>query len=270
MIDISIITTSYNYDQYISETIESVLAQTYSNWEMIIFDDGSSDNSLEIIQSYCNKDSRIKLYTHPNNENKGLITTLKAAIEKAEGKYIVFLESDDYITPDYLEEKIQVFNNEEVGLVYNNFEFAGDYKNYGLEKLRKEIITKWSKKPLAGDISEWLLLKNYIPTFSIVMLKKETLKDLNYNSPKPESIDWWLWIQIASKYKIGYISKPLTYWRMHKDSYLQREKPKISLLEDYKFSCKICKLNRPELFWKYHIVFFALYLYRRVKKLFFR
>ena len=63
---ISIITTSYNYEEYIKETIESVLAQSYTNWEMIIIDDGSKDNSVNIIKKYCQKDKRIKLYQHQN------------------------------------------------------------------------------------------------------------------------------------------------------------------------------------------------------------
>ena len=79
---ISIITTSYNYSKYIRDTIESVLNQTYTDFEYIIFDDGSTDNSLEIIESYAKKDNRIKLYTHPNNENRGLIATNIAAIQK--------------------------------------------------------------------------------------------------------------------------------------------------------------------------------------------
>ena len=105
---ISIITASYNYEEYIKETIESVIAQTYTDWEMVIVDDGSKDNSVEVIKSYCEQDSRIKLYQHENGENKGLIETVKLGIEKAQNEWIVFLESDDTITPDYLETKLEI------------------------------------------------------------------------------------------------------------------------------------------------------------------
>ena len=108
---ISIITTSYNYEEYIKETIESVLAQTYTNWEMIIVDDGSKDNSINTIKEYCEKDKRIKLYQHENGENKGIVESVKLGVEKSTTDWIVFLESDDTICPEYLETKIEVIKN---------------------------------------------------------------------------------------------------------------------------------------------------------------
>ncbi len=69
---ISVLTASYNYEKYISQTIESVLNQTYTDFEYIIFDDGSTDNSVNIIKEYAKKDKRIKFYTHENNSNKNL------------------------------------------------------------------------------------------------------------------------------------------------------------------------------------------------------
>ena len=89
---VSIITSSYNYEQYIEQSIESVIHQTYSNWELIIVDDGSIDNSVEIIKKYKDKDNRIKLYTHENNKNLGLIKTLELGIKNSTGDFIVFLE----------------------------------------------------------------------------------------------------------------------------------------------------------------------------------
>ena len=102
----SIITASYNYANYIVETMDSVLAQTYQDWELIVVDDGSKDNSVEVIKSYCQKDSRIKLFQHEFGINKGLIATIKLGIEKASSDWIAFVESDDFITPDYLEKKL--------------------------------------------------------------------------------------------------------------------------------------------------------------------
>ena len=124
---ISIITTSYNYGQYISETIESVIAQTYQDWEMIIVDDGSSDNSVSIIQSYCQKDQRIKLFSHENHVNKGLIETLLLGLKQAQNDWIVFLESDDSITPDYLEKKVAVIKKHpDVKFIINDVNLIGD------------------------------------------------------------------------------------------------------------------------------------------------
>ena len=117
---ISIILTSYNYEEFISQSIESVIAQTICDWELIIIDDGSKDNSVNIIKSYCEKDSRIKLFQHENGVNKGLPDTVKLGIEKASGEWIAFLESDDSIVPEYLEEKFKIINNNpSVNFIFN-------------------------------------------------------------------------------------------------------------------------------------------------------
>ena len=103
---ITIITTSYNYAEYISQTIESVLAQTFSNWELIIVDDASSDNSVEVIKKYCD-DKRIKLICH--DKNKGLRASIKTALKYAKGEWVAFVESDDTITSDALEKRLKTF-----------------------------------------------------------------------------------------------------------------------------------------------------------------
>ncbi|MCD7780214.1 MAG: glycosyltransferase, partial [Candidatus Gastranaerophilales bacterium] len=141
---ISIITASYNYENYIKETIESILAQTYSDWELVIVDDGSKDNSVNLIKTYCEKDRRIKLFTHPNFENKGLKDTLLLGLEKADSEWVVFLESDDSITPDYLEKKVKVIkNNPNVNFIINDVNMFGDLdKKNKLEKKYFKIIRK--------------------------------------------------------------------------------------------------------------------------------
>ena len=108
---ISIVLTSYNYEQYISECIKSVIDQTFTDWELIIIDDGSKDNSINIIKEFCSKDERIKLFTHPKNENKGLQKTLEYGINLANNEWITLLESDDILSCDYLEKKQKLFTN---------------------------------------------------------------------------------------------------------------------------------------------------------------
>lgn len=124
---ISIVTASYNYAQYIGETIQSVLNQTYSDWELVIVDDCSSDNSVEVIKSF--KDERIKLYV--NGKNLGLKGTVKRGIELAQGNWIVFLESDDVITPDYLKKKVEIAQKyPDVVLIFNDCEFLVMKRKY--------------------------------------------------------------------------------------------------------------------------------------------
>lgn len=231
---ISIITTSYNYEKYIIETIESVINQTVKDWEMVIIDDGSTDNSIEVIKTYCQKDNRIKLLRHYNGENKGLIETLKKGIEVVKGDWIIFLESDDTITPDYIEEKIKIIKKYPyVKFIFNDINLFGNEEGI---KLFDEYIYK-SRKALKeitfpSKIANLFQEFNPVPTFSTVMIKKELLKDLKWNSPIPQWIDYYLWSQLAVKNEFFYVNKKLTNFRIHKSSYNTK---KINLFKTLHF-----------------------------------
>jgi glycosyltransferase involved in cell wall biosynthesis len=112
---VSIIMPNYNCAKYIDETIQSVIAQTYTNWELLIVDDCSKDNSVEIIKSYQAKDDRIKLFI--NEKNSGAATSRNWALREAKGKWIAFLDSDDLWLPEKLEKQIAFMEN-------NNYHFS--------------------------------------------------------------------------------------------------------------------------------------------------
>jgi glycosyltransferase involved in cell wall biosynthesis len=118
---VSIVTPCYNSAKYIAQTIESVLAQTYQNWEMIIVDDCSIDNSVQIISIYQKKDPRIKLYKTKVCSSSPVVPR-NMGIEKSAGQYIAFLDSDDVWLPNKLENQIKLFNGKDIGLVYSNYE----------------------------------------------------------------------------------------------------------------------------------------------------
>lgn len=219
---ISVVTASYNYANLIPETIQSVLNQTYSNWEMIIVDDGSKDNSVDVIKEFCAKDSRIHLYQHEGGVNKGLAETVKLGIQKASGEWIAFLESDDIFEPNCLEEKVKVLNeNPKVEFIFSDLTTFGDggkqaEKGQWHESIRKHLKNKKGVANFSYD----LINHNSIMTFSIVMTKKDLLKDCDFDSPVKTYLDYWLWIQIARKTKFYYLDLPLTRWRIHADSYI--------------------------------------------------
>lgn len=217
----SIIITSYNYEKYIAEAIESVIAQTVEDWELIIVDDGSKDNSVEIIKEYCAKDSRIKLFQHFNDANKGLKASILLGLEKTQYDWVVFLESDDCIEPNYLEEKINfVRMYPECGFIYNHVSLFGDKRNtYKNDKYLNMLAERWMEKQVQ-DVFDEFGDKNIVPTFSCVMCKKDILLQLNYNTPCKPILDYWLWWQAAEKTEFGFINKKLTKWRTHTESYL--------------------------------------------------
>ena len=120
---VSIIIPCYNHGEYIAETLDSVLGQTYNNWEAIILNDGSTDNSAEIAELYTKKDNRITLVNLPNG---GVAKARNYGISIANGEFILPLDSDDIIEPTYIEKAIDVFNEHpDVKVVYCQWEYFG-------------------------------------------------------------------------------------------------------------------------------------------------
>lgn len=117
----SIITPCYNAERFIAQAIESVLAQTYTDWEMLIVDDCSTDNSADIIKEYEERDCRIK-YFKTDKPSGSPALPRNIAIENATGRYIAFLDSDDLWLPEKLEQQIPLFENESVAVVFSNYE----------------------------------------------------------------------------------------------------------------------------------------------------
>ena len=123
---VSIITPSYNCADYIGETIESVQAQSYTDWEMIIVDDCSTDDSREIVRQYADKDSRIKL--HVLAQNSGAAVARTAAMQAAVGKFMAFLDSDDLWYPDKLEKQLAFMHENHHAFTstsYSQIDFSG-------------------------------------------------------------------------------------------------------------------------------------------------
>ena len=111
---VSIITPLYNSERFVGQTIESVLAQTYPHWEMIIVNDGSKDKGPEIVQQYADKDARIRLLNQPNG---GCASARNHGLREAKGRYYAFLDSDDYWDPTFLEEQIRVMEEKNTAIV---------------------------------------------------------------------------------------------------------------------------------------------------------
>lgn len=266
MTAVSIITASYNYQDYIKETIESVLNQTFQDWEMIIVDDGSNDNSIDVIKSYCKKDSRVKLYTHEGNINRGLSETIQLGLSKAKGSWVAFLESDDIWEPNCLEEKFKVVKqNPNVEFVYSDLEMFGDSEQIELNNklFYNKLCTKAKSGKQEKDFSHLFLYHNWICTFSIVMCKKALFETCNFNSPLKAALDYYLWTQIAQKCKFYYIDKKLTRWRIHANSYIHNRTNYDS--SETQFYKDIANYTNGNLLAKTHSLLFKLLKLKRRK-----
>ncbi len=138
---VSIITPCYNGAKYISETIDSVLAQTYENWEMIIVDDGSKDNSAEIVREYMTNDSRIKLL---QQANAGSAAARNNGIRECDGQYIALLDADDLWEPEFLAEQTAFMQANDAVCVYCSYRCINENSEEILNPVicQPEITTK--------------------------------------------------------------------------------------------------------------------------------
>ena len=124
MSKISVITPAYNAEKYISQTIESVKAQTFSDWEMIIVDDASKDNTYTVASQFAEQDERIRVIKQPTNS--GVAAARNAALDAATGDYIAFLDSDDLWMPEKLEKQYKFMENNNFALTYTMYQKFGD------------------------------------------------------------------------------------------------------------------------------------------------
>ena len=201
---VTIITPSYKSERFIAQTIESVLAQTYENWEMIVVDDVSLDNSNEIIEEYCKKDSRIKLIKL--EQNSGAAVARNRAIEEAKGRYIAFLDADDMWKPEKLEKQIDFMQK-------NNYSFT--YTAY--EKV-DEFGKVFGKMGIPSQVSYSDLLKTCVIGCLTVIYDAEKL-DKVYMPLIRKRQDFGLWLKILKKVDFAYgINESLAFYTVRDDS----------------------------------------------------
>ncbi len=210
---VSAIMPNYNNGKYIGEAIESVLNQTYKNLELIVVDDGSTDNSREVISQY--KDDRLKLMHIPHNGFPGAVKN--CGIKVSKGEYIAFADSDDVWKNEKLEMQVNLLQTEkDVGLVHTDYEEIDICGRLTEPSPYKLIATERANrcKPSGWYFME-LIYGNFIdgPT---VLVKREALEKVGLFDPELEiAEDYDLWLKIARQYKIGYVDKILFQHRRH-------------------------------------------------------
>lgn len=175
---VSIITPMFNSEEYIEETIESVLKQSYKNWEMIIIDDCSTDRSFELVKKYIDKDIRVKYLK--NYENKGPAVSRNIGIDKSKGKYIAFLDSDDFWDIDKLKYQVIFMEKENFLITHTDYYFT----NIKGKKIKK-IIT-------SDKINYKKLLKGNQFKTMCMMINKELIKELRIPQIKHEDYAFFL------------------------------------------------------------------------------
>ncbi|MFM7457050.1 MAG: glycosyltransferase [bacterium] len=203
---ISIVIPSYNQAKYIAYNLDSILAQTYRNFEIIFIDDGSKDNTAEILKSYSEKDSRIK-YFYQNNSERAVARS--HGISKASGKYICLVDSDDTWLPHKLETQLAVMENDpEIILCYAPVNRI-DPENKPLKNAARQ------QEGYSGLIYKHLLMRNFIPSVT-PMIRASVLK--NIDEQVTDFIpyeDWDFWLRLSRCGKFHHIKEALGNYRLH-------------------------------------------------------
>ena len=209
---ISVIMSVYNASQYIHDAIDSILHQSYSNFEFIIVNDGSTDNSFEIIKNYLKNDNRIIVI---DQQNRGLTASLNSAIELSRGTYIARMDADDISLEDrFLKQMIFLQENSEYALLGTNImKIDSDGTLIEINK------TNYSHT----DIYKTFKHRNCIAHGSVMMSRKLLGDLLQYDETFPYAQDYRLWTQIAQKFKVANLKEPLYKLRIHNQS-ISKEK----------------------------------------------
>lgn len=231
---ISIIVNCYNSEKFLKECLNSILSQSYKKFELIIWDNYSSDSTKEIINLF--NDERIKIFN--SEKNYGLGKARELAVKKAKNNWVAFLDSDDVWESSKLQKQVSYLqDNKEKSLIYTDFKYIDEKSN----KIDKNSYTEFHN----NDFFEKLLKKNFICFSSIIFDKKKIMTKNIFDPVLRNAEDLDLLLNLSRNNTFGYLKEKLTYYRVHKNN-LTKFQTKRSFAEWQYLAFKYCK-NRKKI-----------------------
>ena len=198
---VSIIIPNYNHARYLGEAIESVIAQTYAPREIIVLDDGSTDNSREVAAHF---DDYIQ---YVRQENRGLAPARNAAIRLARGKYIALLDADDMLEPDFIASAIAALRaNSNAQGVYTGYSFIDQHSN-PLPQSEGRVLPP-------NELHHALLFNNFLVPACVFMERDCYMQSNLFDESLSACADWDMWLRFSHKYEIVGVSQPLVRYRI--------------------------------------------------------
>ena len=203
---VSIVMNCFNGQTYLKTALDSVLAQTYQNWELIFWDNQSVDKSVEIFKSY--KDKRFKFFS--SSKHTILYESRNNAIQKTNGDLIAFLDTDDYWLSEKLKKQVKLFEDDKVALVYGNFWMINEQSFF-----TKKIYSK--KRLPTGNVLNAILLQYSVGLLTIIIRKKylQNIKKV-FNTQYDLLADYDFVINFSIKNKFECVQDPVACYRIHK------------------------------------------------------
>lgn len=193
---VTIIIPAFNRANKIVDALESILSQTYLNWEAVVIDDGSTDNTKEVVQRICKKDDRVKLICH--GINKGAQAARNTGIKAASGEWIAFLDSDDQWLPESLTLRFNAIGHENIKVVHSDayIQFEG------------KPLQRCNLPALQGNVYAKLLAKDG-PMFPVLLVKKESLEQIGYLDERIKAFqEWDTCIRLAKYFPFTFVNEP--------------------------------------------------------------
>lgn len=248
---VSIIMPAYNQARYVEEAIQSVLSQTYNNWELIIVDDGSPDNVKEVASKYTDSETRIKFY---HTDNHGPSAARNFGVKMSSGEFILPFDADDKIAPEYLEKCIREFREKpSTDLVYCRWQFFGD--------------TRYTPELRYSGYRE--LLANNSIFCSAMYRRKDFDRVGGYDESIPFGLeDWEFWIRMLdAESEVTQLPDILFFYRRRKVSRSQKadipDKSKVTMQHIYAHNREKYEANYPDMLSELNELY---YLRRRMEK----
>ncbi len=232
---ITIILNCYNGEKYLEEALVSVLNQSYKHWELIFWDNKSTDRSKKIFKSF--KDKRFKYFY--SKKHTSLYKAKNLAIKKSKGNYLSFIDVDDTWEKNKLKDQIKLFSDKKVGVVYGNMWIRNE--------INKKSKIYW-KTDLPSGMIYSKIINNYCVGIITIMIKKKILnaKKNVFNIKYNHIGDFDLFIKLSKKYKFGVVQSPVATYRVHGNnlSFINR-KNEVTELKDWLKNNKV-NLNEKE------------------------
>ena len=234
---VSIVLPNYNYARYLDERIQSLLNQTYSDFELIILDDASTDNSIEVIEKYTN-DPRVK--TKFYSENSGLpYKRWNDGADLAEGEYLLVAGADDSCHPTLIEKLVEKLDaHPSVGLAFSQswgIDGEGKRTHSWKEHTDELDVDRWATDFISKGINEleYLVVKNTLPNASAVLLRRKNFVDAGkFDVSLRLTADWMLWAKVLMTSDVAFVAEPLNYFRSHSNTVRSNsEKAGLHVLE---------------------------------------
>jgi teichuronic acid biosynthesis glycosyltransferase TuaG len=202
---ISIVMPAYNCERYIKQAINSVIGQTYQLWNLIVIDDGSTDNTVKIVEDLSKNDKRIRVYS--NDKNVGVSETRNRGISLAEGEWIAFLDSDDVWHESKLEKQISLANKKGSEFIFTGSSFINEIGNKYNGILEVPVKVSYKK-----------LRTHNVISCSSVLIKKRFFKDIKMEKDDMHE-DYAVWLRILKTGVQAYgINEPLLIYRISRNS----------------------------------------------------